>query len=192
VNFLAHLFLAQPNRDELLGNLMGDFVKGKAVKECPILVQKGIFQHRQIDKFTDSHPTFLRSRGRIQQARYRFSGILVDIFYDHFLAIHWDEFSPVGFEAQLQHWIALLDQDLPYQVPQRLHHTLQAIIHGGMLQSYRSHGGIEYALQRTAARIRYRNDLAQGIHDFHRCYEALEDDFQQFFPELIRFVGQLQ
>lgn len=167
---------------------MGDFVKGSSHTAYPAVLQKGIHLHRQIDKFTDAHPLVKCSKKRIRKELGRFSGILVDVFYDHFLAINWRSYSSTEFEAQLEQWIELLAATQDYPLPERLQWTLKAIAEGGMLHSYKSKQGVEYALTRISARIRFANNLADGIQDFHDCYGALEQDFNCFFPELISFV----
>ena len=93
MNYLAHLRLAPPGPLSLLGNLMGDFMRGVQLSELPQAVRAGVAQHRAVDAFTDQHPVFRSSRARVDESLRRFGGVLVDVFYDHFLARHWGEFG---------------------------------------------------------------------------------------------------
>ena len=188
MNYLAHLHLSPNTRDALFGSLLGDFVKGRAYYNYPCGVRYGITLHRLIDKFTDSHPIVKQSRKRLQNKMYRYSGILVDVFYDHFLAVNWHEYSEHEFEQRLQYWIDELKGTVEYPVPERMQKLLFGITAGGMLQSYKTRCGIETALKRISTRLRFANNLDEGIHDFHRCYDQLQSDFSQFFPELTGFV----
>ena len=191
MNYLAHLYLSECSKSALLGNLMGDFVKGKNWQAYPEDIQHGIWLHRQIDKFTDAHPVVRRSKQRINKNRARYAGVLVDVFYDHFLAINWSRYSGVEFQQQLSQWIELLEDTSAYNVPHRMQATLRGITQGGMLHSYESRYGIEYALGRISARIRFRNSLAEGIADLNSCYRDLDRDFNCFFPEIIAYVDEV-
>jgi hypothetical protein len=93
MNYLAHLHLAPDDAAARVGNLLGDFLKPSHAGHLPQALQQGMALHRQIDSHTDSHPLVARSKQRIAAERRRYAGILVDIFYDHFLAQHWPRFS---------------------------------------------------------------------------------------------------
>ena len=86
MNYLAHLFLSDGTPESLIGNLLGDFVKGSIENIYSLKIIEGIYLHRKIDSFTDSHPIFRSSKRLIGVDRRRFSGIMIDVFYDHFLA----------------------------------------------------------------------------------------------------------
>src|SRR3954464_15580437 len=86
MNYLAHLYLSAPTEDAWLGSLLGDFVKGPLDGRYSQHITSAIALHRKIDTFTDAHPVVLRSKSRISAARRRYAGIMIDMFYDHFLA----------------------------------------------------------------------------------------------------------
>jgi acyl carrier protein phosphodiesterase len=93
VNFLAHLHVAHDTPDSLVGNAIADHIKGKAFNELPPTIQLGIRQHRAVDAFTDSHQHVQRSITRMSENWGWFSGIIIDVYYDHILAINWDRYS---------------------------------------------------------------------------------------------------
>ncbi len=95
MNYLAHFFLAENTPESLLGNLLGDFVKGSAVNLYPQEIIKGIYLHRKVDSYTDSHAIVRSSKSLVCSQRRRFAGVLIDVFYDHFLAKNWREYSEV-------------------------------------------------------------------------------------------------
>jgi acyl carrier protein phosphodiesterase len=101
MNFLAHLHLSGNNPNIMLGNFMGDFVKGKSYRQQyePEII-KGIELHRSIDEFTDSHPVVTESKNRLRPTYRHYSGVIVDVFYDHFLAANWNQ---VPFTAAWKH-----------------------------------------------------------------------------------------
>ena len=93
MNFLAHVFLSGSDEHLILGNLIADAVKGRQFDNYNINVQKGILLHRYIDKFTDTHPIVKQSKQRLENDYKRYSGIIVDIFYDHFLSANFKTYS---------------------------------------------------------------------------------------------------
>ena len=110
MNYLAHLYLSEPNEEAWLGSLLGDFVKGPLDGRYNDDITRAIALHRKIDSFTDAHPVVLQSKSRVSAGRRRYAGIMIDMFYDHFLAKYWHEFQdePLGeFSARIY---AILDQ----------------------------------------------------------------------------------
>lgn len=103
MNYLAHAVLAGPDPLLRLGGLMGDFVKGPlrpAPAHLPERLTQGLRLHRAIDAYAETHPAFRASRARVSPERRRVAGIMVDLFYDHFLARGWAAWPTApGFAA---------------------------------------------------------------------------------------------
>ena len=95
MNYLAHLFLSEGTPESLIGNLLGDFVKGTAVNLYSEEIRKGIDLHRKVDSYTDSHAIVRSSKSLVSSHRRRFAGVLIDVFYDHFLVKNWLEYSEI-------------------------------------------------------------------------------------------------
>ncbi|MEG3858940.1 hypothetical protein QT974_07445 [Microcoleus sp. herbarium12] len=93
INYLVHLFLSDGTPESLIGNLLGDFVKGSAVNLYDREIRNGIDLHRKVDRYTDSHAIVRSSKSLVCSQRRRFAGVLVDVFYDRFLAKNWLEYS---------------------------------------------------------------------------------------------------
>src|SRR6185312_17177742 len=95
MNFLAHLYLAGEDNELILGNFIADAVKGHAFDKYPAQVAKGILMHRSIDYFSDTHPVYLQTVHRLAPTYHKFSGVITDMFYDHFLASSWSDYSDI-------------------------------------------------------------------------------------------------
>lgn len=187
MNLLAHAYLSGDNQRVLLGNLMGDFVKGQVGAELHDDVQRGIHLHRRIDSYTDAHPIFAQSRERLQKPFRRFAGILVDIFYDHFLSSGWAQFSTVALPEYAQSIYHLLDSNRP-QLPKRMEQFTSYMITNDILVAYGRLDGIERVLAGMSQRFPHENPLAQGIHELTRNYSGLRSDFEEFFPAIIQYA----
>jgi acyl carrier protein phosphodiesterase len=191
VNYLAHLFLAGGNPADLVGHMLGDFVKPREIAAYPPAIRAGIGMHQRVDAFSDQHPVFAASRRRFQPPYRRYGGILVDMAYDHFLAKHWDEYSPeLGLPEFAQRTYAVLHQHRAI-LPERLQRMLPHMIAGDWLCSYRELANIGRALQGIARRLRHENPLPTAMATLQASYDGLEADFRLFFPELVEFAAAI-
>jgi acyl carrier protein phosphodiesterase len=145
-----------------------------------------------IDAFTDSHPVVHRSRARIGGDYGHAGGILVDIFYDHFLALDWGRYSPEPLDA----FTARLYGDIragTVHFPTEAREALERMMREDRLGSYRRLDGIEASLRRVslrlAARIGRDLGLERGVSDLVANFEGLRDDFAEFFPQLQAHAG---
>jgi len=188
MNYLAHLYLADNTAHSLLGNLMADFVKGKLDDNYPPELLKGIKLHRQVDKYTDNHDIFRLSKKRVRKDLSRYAGILIDVYYDHFLATNWELYSQTSLNHQLDIWLDTLDTNYEFEIPEKLEIVLETLQKDKWILNYKNLDGIEKALVRISQRIRFKNNLSSGIHDLKDNYDELNKDFKCFFPQLLAFV----
>ena len=188
MNFLFHLHLSGNAPDILTGNLMGDFVKGRISDDYPPCLRAGIELHRRIDSFAQNHPCFQRSRARIAPCYGLWRGVLVDLFYDHFLAAEWEQWSSEPFEAYLKRARGMVEANHRF-LPESMREVLP-VIFGELIPSYREVQGIGAALERMARRrVRRPNPLAGGEEELVRHYGEIRDDFRHFMPEVQRFAA---
>ncbi|MCD4657891.1 MAG: ACP phosphodiesterase [Planctomycetes bacterium] len=187
MNFLAHLFLSDTNNC-MLGNFLGDFVKG-LVSRIPYEgdIKRGIILHREIDSFIDSHPIALRSMKRIDEKFSLYSGILVDIFYDHFLAKYFDKFSDTSLEEFAENAYKVLEDNAD-KVPENAKKIIPRMKAVNWLVKYRELETIKIALKRLSQRIKHKNPLANGFKFLTKYYDEFKSDFFEFFPIIIDFV----
>ncbi|KJV33559.1 hypothetical protein VI06_02925 [Aquitalea magnusonii] len=190
MNYLAHLHLAPDNPAARVGNLLGDFLKPSRAGHLPLPLQQGMLLHRQIDSHTDSHPLVMQSKNRIAPIRRRYAGILVDIFYDHFLARHWTSFSSMPLADFTARSYAELQAHRQW-LPPRLLEILPRMQAQDWLGSYAETEGIADVLRGFSRhRIQRDNPVANGIDDLLQQYSALEADFLAFYPQLQQAVAQ--
>ncbi|ATE59571.1 acyl carrier protein phosphodiesterase [Thauera sinica] len=186
MNFLAHAYLAGPLAADRIGGVIGDFVKGRLEPLPPGLdaeLAAGVMLHRRIDSFAETHPAFRRSRARVSTERRRLGGIMVDLFYDHFLARRWSRFSPeplAEFTAQTYRLIGLYRGPLP----ESFRPVFERMAAHDWLASYRDADNVARALDRMAEhRLRRPNPLAGAGEELLRGYAGFEADFLEFLPD---------
>ena len=187
MNFLFHLYLSGADEELLVGNFMGDFVKGPLDNSYPPRIRQGLLLHRKIDAFAQRDATFQTSRLRLPAEYGLYRGVLIDLFYDHFLAKEWDSHSAIPFAAYLASTRKIIDQHLAIMPPHL--QGIVPLIFSDFLPSYHSIPGIERALRRMSRRVKRENPLAAGGAELSRYYGELLRDFNVFTPNVQRFVA---
>ena len=167
---------------------MGDFVKGNQAARYDIDIQKGIELHRKIDKFTDQHSDVIALKSVLSAKRKRFSGIIADVVFDHFLAKHWQQFSPISLNTfalncyrELAAHQALMPEKMQVMTSRMKTHN--------WLEQYAQTQAIEGALNGISRRIRFDNELLNAHLEVMPAYDEYQQAFFQFFPELQAFVA---
>lgn len=188
MNFLAHFFLSGLQNKELTtGNFLGDFVKGKKYLQYSSQMGKGILLHRAIDSYTDEHPMVLQSKRRLFERHRHYSAVLVDLFYDHFLAVNFGQYSSESLSHFAEGVYHLLEEQRQL-LPEKARFMLPYMKRDNWLVNYRSLEGIDRACQGIARRSPYTNLLAKGVEDLERDYVLLEDEFRLFFTDIRLYV----
>ncbi|MBN7818506.1 ACP phosphodiesterase [Bowmanella yangjiangensis] len=189
MNYLAHLFLAQPTADSQMGNLLGDFCRGVDISQFSSPVLAGLANHRKVDRFTDSHPEVRACKALFSARRRRFAGIALDVLFDHFLIRHWSRYSSQPFDVFCQASYQRLAERLEH-MPLRMQRVVGSMIEQHWLAHYTSLAGVGQALDRIAGRIRFANEFVGSVEEIERYYPAFEAGFTAFFPELLRHTAQ--
>jgi len=194
VNFLAHLFLAEPTDESRIGGILADFTVGRIEdleKQYGSEIARGIQRHRDIDRFTDTHPVVRNSIACLQPEQGIFSGIIVDVVYDYFLIKHWNRFSDEPVEGFLETAYSSL-QRMDWDFPETYRYVIPRMIASNWLLSYRTLEGVHDALSRMSYRLSSRfprgTTLHHAIDRIRHCYDVLDRDFLTFFPDLIAFT----
>lgn len=174
----------------MLGNFMGDFVKGKSyLQQYEPEIITGIELHRSIDEFTDSHPVVTESKNRLRPTYRHYSGVIVDVFYDHFLAANWTQFHPVPLEAFAQQAYKTIVSTRTI-LPAELNQMMPYMIKGNWLVNYSKVEGIHRALSGMASRTPYRSKMEEAVNDLNRHYGDFKNEFMEFFPQLEGFCKE--
>lgn len=189
MNFLAHLFLGPRDPEQALGSLLGDFVRGPVSSlALPKGVRQGIWLHRRIDSFTDAHPLIAVSRSRVSPERRRYAGIMIDMFYDHLLARHWDRFADQSIDDFTARMYPLLRAQRAV-IPANAWPAIAHMTEHDWLGSYARMASLHRALDNIALRLRRSNPLPGSASELERDYAGFEADFLAFMPQVMAFAA---
>ncbi|MGB0788179.1 MAG: ACP phosphodiesterase [Marinirhabdus sp.] len=186
MNFLAHIYLSGNDGGVTIGNFIADGIKGKQYQKYPPAVQKGILLHRGIDSFTDRHPTVRKSTARLHKNYSHYSGVIVDILYDHFLAKNWKEYSSEPLDGYIQKFYQLLRDNFE-MLPARTQRMMPYMLADNWLLSYATVSGISTILKQMNARTRNVSKMDLAVTELKAHYTEFETEFISFFDELIIF-----
>ena len=190
MNFLAHLYLSGDNHKIMLGNFIGDFVKGRnALEQFDPEIIRGIQLHRAIDEFTDSHPIVTVSKNRLRPKYRHYSGVIVDVFYDHFLARNWDTYHPDLLPDFADKAYGVIQSHDPI-LPKEVKFMMPYMIKGNWLVNYSYTEGIHRALSGMAKRTPYDSKMEQSVEDLKKNYAEFSQEFATFFPTLKQFATE--
>ena len=187
MNYLAHLYLTDQNDEGWLGALLGDFVKGPLDDRYSEAITRAVVLHRNIDTFTDAHPAVLRSKARVSTERRRYAGIMVDMFYDHFLAKLWQTFDDRPLSEFTARIYALLAQRHA-MLPDRLQRMAPSMARMDWLGSYAQVDSIRTALDNMGRRLTRENRLLDSADELEAHYAGFEADFLAFMPDVRAFA----
>jgi len=190
MNFLAHLYLSGSDPKIKLGNFIADFVKGgNFASRFEPAIAKGIELHREIDHFTDHHLVVQESKNRLRPKYRHYSGVIVDVFYDHLLAVNWEKYSSESLTdfAANSYQIVLQHDTI---IPDEVRGMMPYMIKGNWLVNYATIEGIHRSLSGMARRTPYESKMDEASIDLRENLTAFESEFSQFFPDLQRFCEE--
>lgn len=183
MNYLAHAYLSFNRPGILVGNMISDFVKGKRKFDYPEQIQQGIAVHREIDRFTDTHPVTKEAKEIFRPAYRLYAGSLMDVVYDHFLARDENEFTDESLKTFTINTYALLDQ-FTDQFPEKFDWMYPYMKAQNWLYNYRYREGIEKSLAGVVRRAKYLEESDTAFFLFNEHYDQLKNLYRLFFPEL--------
>lgn len=184
MNFLAHIYLSGDNELITIGNFIADGIKGNDYKKLNKDFQIGILLHRHIDTFTDAHEIVRQSTKRLHEKYGHYSGVIVDILYDHFLAKNWHLYSNSPLDEYVDDFYSSLE--IHYNLlPIQIQKMMPFMMADNWLLSYASIDGISKILEGMNRRTKNRSGMNEAVHELEVFYEAFETEFTSFFKELI-------
>lgn len=189
MNFLAHIYLSGNDKDIIIGNFIADGIRGSSYKIFPEGIQKGILLHREIDTFTDAHPIVRKSTKRLHKKYGHYSGIIVDILYDHFLAKNWVVYSEVPLDEFVENFYNLLSEYHEI-LPTRIQRMIPYMLADNWLLSYATIPGISKILYQMNFRTKNRSKMNLAVIELEEYYTDFEKEFTDFFTELILFSSK--
>ncbi len=193
MNFLAHLFLSGKNEEVMVGNLLEDFVVGRIEHQRNVVynqtLKNGILLHRLIDTFTDTNRAVSDCKVVLYEKYHKYAAVLIDIFFDHYLAIHWQEYSNEPFDEFRQrvyttfqnHWLIL---------PEKMKPMIESMIKYDWLNNYSEFWGIERAVLSISRRTKYESNMQKATADLKINYQLFDEKFCIFFPKLMLECNQ--
>ena len=181
---MAHLALAGKDPDLILGQFIGDFVRGPVDDlDYPAGVLRGISAHRRVDAASDRSELYKIAKAAIPAASRRFSGIVMDMYADHLLHLHWEEIMHEEFSSARRYWRDILAHP-PHPLPPAAKRFAWAILDHDLLSAYRDLDEIRYALSRIGKRLRKPVSLEHLIDDVLRVNGDLREGFVAFFADM--------
>jgi acyl carrier protein phosphodiesterase len=187
MNFLAHLYLSGNNNDIMIGNFISDSVKGKLYLKYREGIQHGILLHRKIDGFTDKHPITKELKSLLKNGYHKHSGIVIDIFYDHFLCLNWEKYSSISLKKFISLCHRVILRNL-FILPSDIKGYLPFLIARKRLHSYSNIEGIENTLKTMSKYTSLPDSSIFAIQILKENYAFFNTKFQEFFIELIMMV----
>lgn len=189
MNYLAHLLLSGENEKIIVGNFIADHVKGRVIDAFDHEIREGIRMHRSIDEFTDNHPFVRMSISRLRPTYSKYAGVIVDMFYDHFLAANWKSYSNDDLTEYTNSRYVILFRYFSI-LPARAQRILPHMSSYNWLTSYARLDGLQQALAGMSNRTRFISNMEFAVTDLKQSYSNYRQEFFDFFPELQTYVEE--
>ena len=186
MNFLAHIYLSFGDDEIVIGNFIADSIPGNKIDHLPNRIQKGVLLHREIDTYTDSHIIPKKSSRRLHKNYSHYSRVIVDIFYDHFLAKNWKSYSDIPLKDFVNDFYDLLEVNYAV-LPEGVQRMMPYMISDNWIYNYSKMEGIDKVLNGMNRRTQNKSKMNFAILDLEEHYSEFEKEFTSFFAELITF-----
>jgi acyl carrier protein phosphodiesterase len=183
MNFLAHIYLSGDNDLVKIGNFMADGIRGKQFENYPLEIQKGILLHRFIDTYTDAHLVFRKSTKRLHEKYHHYSGVIVDIFYDHFLAKNWNHYSDENLVNFTERFYQSLQTNYEF-LSERTKGMMPYMFDQNWLVSYQTTEGINRILTQMDSRTKNESKMRFASNELNEFYPDFEQEFTTFFEDV--------
>lgn len=167
----------------MIGNFIGDFVKGRAYEDFEPEIRKGILLHREIDAYTDNHEVVLKSKERLRPKHHHYAPVIVDVFYDHFLSSLWLNYHKVPLKTFTTSFYNLT-ANYKNIIPEKAISMLEHMEKDDWLFNYQYVDGISKALGGMSRRTTFESNMDEATKDLQDNYAAYQQEFITFFPDL--------
>lgn len=187
MNHLAHFLLAQGQPHLEIGAFLGDYIKGPLRGQFPQNIENGIRLHRKIDAFTDKHPVIRQSCSRMDPQLRRYAPIMIDVFFDHFLARQWSTYGN-GSLRNFSDGIFTTLESAADIMPKKVTEVARRMKQHQVLSAYADASFMIPVLTRLGQRLKRDNPLADGFTQFENNQQELAQDFASFFPDVMAYA----
>ena len=187
MNYLAHIFLSGNNEKLMIGNFIADSIKGDNWLKYETEVKKGILLHRAIDAYTDTHEIVKASKKRLWERYRHYNAVIVDIFYDHFLAKNWNEYHHTNLSEFVDGTYNVLTENEEL-LPDSTKLFFKYMIKNNWLYNYQYIEGINKVMGGMSRRTSFDSGMENSTDELVKYYDEFERDFKSFFPLLRKFV----
>ncbi|HLN52571.1 MAG TPA: ACP phosphodiesterase [Lentimicrobium sp.] len=191
MNFLAHLYLSSDDPESIIGNFIADHVKGKIINLYSTGIKNGILFHRAIDQFTDSNAIVKYTLLNLRPHFHKYAGVVLDMYYDHFLAKQWIRFSNEPIEEFTSRAFGIIKSSIDI-LPERSRYILPYMMEQNWLINYRYFEGLHDALSGIAQRTKFSSNLSNGVSHLKSNYGFYTNSFEEFFPQLIEYSKSIK
>jgi acyl carrier protein phosphodiesterase len=171
----------------IIGNFIGDYVKGRDYNRYKPGIKRGILLHRRIDSYTDNHKIVIQSKSYFAPQYRKYAGIIIDILYDHYLVMNWNRYSPESIETMKEYLFDCLKKNYAV-LPERVQFFVPSFIKNDWIGVYSTVDGIVQVLSRMAMRTTLPDYSEFAREVIHKYYVQLESEFLTYFPDIIKYV----
>lgn len=173
----------------MIGNFIADSIRGNHFLHYSAGIQQGIRLHREIDTYTDAHPIVRKSKRRLDKKYGLYGGVIIDIFYDHFLAKNWQQYSAIPLDVYVNSVYELLQENFE-QLPEKTQYMLPFMVEHNWLYNYQFLEGMQRVLHGMNRRTKNKSQMHLATQDLQEHYAEFESDFTEFFQDLQAFTQQ--
>lgn len=189
MNFLAHAYLSGNSKDLIIGNFIADAVKGKGHENYRQGIAEGILLHRKIDSFTDQHPLVSQTKTKLRPHFGKYSSVVSDLYYDHFLALHWKDYSTESLKGFTTNIYSIIQEEIEI-MPDDVKYFFPYMVKNDWLYNYSTFYGMQRAFEGMSRRAKFISNMEKAVEVLQKDYSSFENDFRQFFPEINEFVSK--
>lgn len=191
MNFLGHLYFSRNDKQLMLANLFGDFVKGKDLTHFREKTQKGIFLHRTIDSYIDHHPAIHELLKKLYKPLPKVAGIAVDLYFDHILAKNWKAYHPLELTTFIQDFYDSIDLSHP-EFTGEFRFVMQKMVEKNWLYQYQFEHGLYKACQGVSERISFDNELIHGLSVYRENEAAIRNAFEIYMEDAKLYLNSIK
>lgn len=190
MNLLAHAYLGFDHEERRVGQIAGDFIKGRDLSIYPEFIEEGIQLHRSLDVWTDQQRVFRQSCARFPESRRRIAGILVDLLYDYTLARNWSSYSNVNLKEFSDNLYRALERHQEILPAKMSNFIIRAPV-VGVFEGYAEFSGMERAVKHISGRMSDPSLFDGVLDEMRTVVTEVDKDFAEFFPSAVRMAVKL-